>query len=61
MSATVVPGGEERPDGRKVSEETVRLRVGTRALRNLLDTLPIDYNLDVAPDRFLAGLAFMFA
>lgn len=61
VSATVVPGGEERPDGRKVSEETVRLRVGTRALRNLLDTLPIDYNLDVAPDRFLAGLAFMFA
>jgi len=58
---TVVPGGEERPDGREVSEETVRLRVATRALRNHLDTLPIDYDLDVAPDFFLAGLAFMFA
>jgi len=26
-----------------------------------LDTLPIEYDLDVSSDRFLAGLAFMFA
>ncbi len=33
----------------------------TRALRYHLDTLPIDCNVDVSGDRFLAGLAFMFA
>ena len=33
----------------------------TRALRIHLDTLPVDYRLDVTPDRFLAGLAFMSA
>lgn len=37
------------------------LRKATRALRLHLDELPIDYDLDVSGDRFLAGLAFMFA
>lgn len=52
---------DERPDGRKVTAETLMLRKATRALRLHLDELPIDYDLDVSGDRFLAGLAFMFA
>lgn len=54
-------GSEARPDGRSATEETRRLRVATRALRNHLDDLPIDYDLDVSGDRFLAGLAVMSA
>lgn len=54
-------GSEARPDGRSTTEQTRRLRVATRALRAHLDNLPIDYDLDVSGDRFLAGLAFMFA
>lgn len=61
MSLRAAAGGEERPDGRVVSEETLRLRVATRALREHLDTLPIDYDLDAPPERVLAGFAFMFA
>lgn len=52
---------EMRPDGREVMSETRKLRTVTRMLRHHLDTLPIDYDLDVSADRFLAGLAFMFA
>ena len=51
-------GGEIRPDGRALTPETRKLRVATRALRCHLDALPIDYDLDVSGDRFLAGLAF---
>jgi len=54
-------GDEMRPDGRVLTPETRKLRVATRALRYHLDALPIDYDLDVSGDRFLAGLAFMFA
>jgi len=54
-------GTEARPDGRMPSQETLKLRMATRALRVHLDTLPVDYRLDVTPDRFLAGLAFMSA
>jgi hypothetical protein len=54
-------GDETRPDGRAPTPETRKLRVATRALRYHLDTLPIDCNVDVSGDRFLAGLAFMFA
>ena len=54
-------GDEMRPDGRAPTPETRKLRVTTRALRYHLDTLPIEYDLDVSSDRFLAGLAFMFA
>lgn len=54
-------GEEIRPDGRACTPDTRKLRMATRALRNHLDTLPIDYNIDVSADRFLAGLAFMFA
>jgi len=43
------------------TSETGKLRMATRALRLHLDTLPIDYRLDVSGDRFLAGWAFMFA
>ena len=50
-----------RPDGRAPTPETRKLRAATRTLRLHLDTLPIDYRLDVSADRFLAGLAFMFA
>ncbi|MFY1632308.1 hypothetical protein ACN27F_03315 [Solwaraspora sp. WMMB335] len=50
-----------RPDGRIATPATRQLRVATRALRLHLDELPIDYRLDVPGDRFLAGLAFMFA
>ena len=35
--------------------------MATRALRYHLDELPIDFRLDVSGDRYLAGLAFMFA
>jgi hypothetical protein len=52
---------QQRPDGRKASQETLRLRRATRALRNHLDQLPVEYKLTVPGDRFLAGLAFMFA
>lgn len=52
---------EQRPDGRAATSETLRLRGATRALRLHLDDLPIDHDLDVPGDRFLAGLAFMFA
>ncbi len=48
---------ERRPDGRVVSEKLDRLRAATRALRLHLDSLPIDYRLGDAPERFLAGLA----
>ena len=54
-------GNEIRPDGRPIGAEIARLRLATRALRYHLDELPIDYRLDVPGDRFLAGLAFMFA
>jgi len=54
-------GDEVRPDGRAVSAETARLRLATRTLRYHLDELPIDYRLDMPGDRYLAGLAFMFA
>lgn len=53
--------GEMRPDGRTTTPETRQLRSATRALRYHLDTLPIDCREDVPGDRFLAGLAFMFA
>jgi predicted ArsR family transcriptional regulator len=43
-----------RPDGRAPTPETRKLRVTTRALRYHLDTLPIEYDLDVSSDRFLA-------
>lgn len=54
-------GSERRPDGRAATAATTRLRVANRALRNHLDALPVDYDLAVSGDRFLAGLAFMFA
>jgi hypothetical protein len=54
-------GGEMRPDGREVTPETRSLRQATRALRLHLEELPIDYTLDVSGDRYLTGLAFMFA
>ncbi len=54
-------GDEPRPDGRTPTPDTRQLRVATRALRLHLDTLPIDYDLSVSGDGFLAGLAFMFA
>jgi hypothetical protein len=57
----VSSGDQTRPDGRVTTSETRRLRAATRALRYHLDTLPIDYHLDVSGDRFLTGLAFMFA
>ena len=62
MTAGVAGHGDEvRPDGRAIQAETARLRLATRALRYHLDELPIDYRLDVPGDRYLAGLAFMFA
>ena len=33
----------------------------TRALRNHLDDLPVDYNQDLTGDRFLAGMGFMYS
>jgi hypothetical protein len=54
-------GADERPDRRTATLESLRLREATRALRLHLDELPIDYDLDVPGDRYLAGLAFMFA
>ena len=50
-----------RPDGRQPPLEVLSLREKTRALRVHLDDLPIDFNLDVRPEHFLAGLAFMSA
>lgn len=49
----------ERPDGREATPELLKLRTATRALRNHLDDLPVDYNQDLTADRFLAGLGFM--
>lgn len=57
----VSTGDDTRPDGRASTPETLRLRAATRALRLHLDELPIDYSDAVPPDRFLAGMAFMFA
>jgi hypothetical protein len=54
-------GDEPRPDGRPASSAILRLRAATRTLRLHLDALPVDYDLDVPGDRFLARLAFMFA
>ena len=54
-------GDETRPDGRAIGAEIARLRLATRALRYHLDELPVDYRLNVPGDRYLAGLAFMFA
>jgi hypothetical protein len=54
-------GAETRPDGRASTQETQALRRATRTLRYHLDTLPIDLPRDVPGDRFLSGLAFMFA
>ncbi|MGV9362041.1 hypothetical protein [Amycolatopsis sp. NPDC003731] len=54
-------GDETRPDGRAVSPAIGKLRVATRALRMHLDEFPIDFHLNVPGDRFLTGLAFMFA
>lgn len=54
-------GDQDRPDGRTATPETLRLRKATRALRLHLGELPIDYDLGVSGDRFLAGLTFMFA
>ncbi|GGK99469.1 hypothetical protein [Mangrovihabitans endophyticus] len=50
-----------RPDRRVETQQTRTLRAATRSLRLHLDTLPIDVSVDVSGDRFLAGLAFMFA
>jgi hypothetical protein len=52
---------DHRPDMRSVSPATSRLRAATRALRLHLDELPVDYSEAVPPDRFVTGLAFMFA
>jgi hypothetical protein len=54
-------GEDARPDARPASAGTLRLRAATRALRLHLDELPVDYCETVPPDRFLTGLAFMFA
>lgn len=51
----------DRPDGRAASAELIVLRSATRALRNHLDTLPVDYDQSLTGDRFLAGMSFMFA
>ncbi len=61
MSPVASSGDDNRPDGRTTTSETEALRVATRALREHLDELPVDYNLNMPGDRFLAGLAFMFA
>lgn len=52
---------DDRPDGREVTPALLKLRAATRALRNHLDDLPIDYDQDSTGDRFLAGLGFMFS
>jgi hypothetical protein len=52
---------EMRPDGRTTTPQTRALRAATRALRDHLDTLPIDVAVEVPGDNFLAGLAFTFA
>lgn len=52
---------KDRPDGRTASEELTKLRSATRALRNHLDELPVEYNHGLSSDRFLAGMSFMFA
>lgn len=54
-------GEDVRPDARVASPATLQLRAATRALRLHLDELPVDYSEAVPPDRFLTGLAFMFA
>ncbi|GLX03309.1 hypothetical protein [Microbispora sp. NBRC 16548] len=50
-----------RPDGRRSSRETLRLRAATRALRLHLDELPVVFHYDGAGDQFLAEAAFPFA
>lgn len=52
---------DDRPDGRIASAEILKLRAATRSLRLHLDDLPLDYNIGVGPDRFLAGISFNFA
>ena len=52
---------DDRPDGRIASSELIQLRASTRALRNHLDQLPIDYAHDLTGDRVLAGMSFNFA
>jgi hypothetical protein len=52
---------EDRPDGRTATAELIKLRHATRALRNHLDDLPVDYDQGLSGDRFLAGMSFMFA
>lgn len=52
---------QQRPDRRAETPETRRLRAATRTLRLHLDKLPIDFQLDVTGDQFLAGIAFMGA
>ena len=52
---------QQQPDRPAVTLETRQLRAATRALRLHLDKLPIDLQLDVTGDRFLAGIAFMGA
>lgn len=52
---------ETRPDGRTPTDEILRLRFATRALRLHLDLLPVDYDEAVPPDSFLAGIAFALA
>lgn len=54
-------GDDTRPDGRISTRETLKLRAATRVFRLHLDELPVDYDEQVSPDRFLTGLAFMFA
>jgi hypothetical protein len=61
MSPVANSGDDNRTDGRATTPETAALRAATRALREHLDELPVDYNLNVPGDRFLTGLAFMFA
>lgn len=51
----------DRPDGREATPGLLRLRSATRALRNHLDDLPVDYNQDLTGDRFLAGMGFMYS
>ncbi len=58
---TMTIGEDARPDGRWASPATLRLRAATRLLRFHLEKLPVDYGEAVTPDRFLTGLAFMFA
>lgn len=51
----------DRPDGRQASPGLLKLRASTRALRNHLDDLPVDFNENLTGDRFLAGMGFMYS